>query len=114
MMGMNPEWQTIALHPHAPAKPAVGAPCNGCGVCCAAEPCPVARLFLWQRRGACRALVWEESAGCYRCGMLADPAQYSWLIPVAFNGLAQTFFAKRIAAGAGCDSSAEVETASRP
>ena len=43
------EWQTIHLHRDAPPKPAVGAPCNGCGVCCAAAPCP-ASLLIFSRR----------------------------------------------------------------
>lgn len=106
---MNTTWQTITIHRDAPAKPAQGAPCNGCGVCCAADPCPVARLFLWQWRGACRALIWDESTGHYRCGMLSDPAKHSRIVPAICNGLAKGFFAKRIAAGAGCDSSAVLE-----
>ena len=32
--------QIVHLHRDAPPKPAPGAPCNGCGVCCAAETCP--------------------------------------------------------------------------
>jgi len=40
--------RTIAIHAAAPAKPALGEPCNGCGVCCAAEPCPVGMFALLQ------------------------------------------------------------------
>jgi len=36
--------EVILIHPEAPAKPPLGAPCNGCGVCCLAEPCPVGVL----------------------------------------------------------------------
>ena len=39
----------IYLHPAAPAKPAVGAACNGCGVCCAWQPCPLGMLVSGRR-----------------------------------------------------------------
>ena len=35
----------IRIHADAPAKPPVGAPCNGCGVCCLLEPCPLGVLL---------------------------------------------------------------------
>ena len=34
----------IYLQPEAPPKPALGAPCNGCGVCCGWQPCPLGVL----------------------------------------------------------------------
>ena len=63
--------QVIHIHPAAPRKPVVGAPCNGCGVCCLAEPCPVGVLVSRRLKGACKALVWSEQAGRYHCGLLA-------------------------------------------
>ena len=47
----------IHLHPSAPPKPAEGAACNGCGVCCAWQPCPLgvlasAALLRAQRPGS--------------------------------------------------------------
>jgi hypothetical protein len=48
----------IRIEPDAPAKPAPGAPCNGCGLCCLAEPCPVGMLVSRRRHGRCAALVW--------------------------------------------------------
>jgi len=65
--------QVIRLHPAAPEKPAETAPCNGCGVCCAAEPCPIGVLVSGRRSGACAALSWHDDAGLYRCGLVADP-----------------------------------------
>jgi hypothetical protein len=85
--------QTIHLHLSAPAKPAEGAPCNGCGVCCAAEPCPLGMLLSGRRRGACRMLRWTPAAGRYRCGALASA-------PPALQPLVRRW----IGAGAGCDS----------
>ena len=63
----------IHIHPLAPAKPAFGAACNGCGVCCLSQPCPVGMLVSRRRSGACDALRWDESATIYRCGLI-DPA----------------------------------------
>jgi hypothetical protein len=49
----------IKIHPDAPPKPAVGAPCNGCGVCCLAEPCPLGVILSRRLKGACVALRWD-------------------------------------------------------
>ena len=49
----------IYLQPEAPPKPALGAACNGCGVCCAWQPCPLGVLVSGRRQGACRALWWS-------------------------------------------------------
>ena len=38
--------QAIHLHALAPAKPHTGAACNGCGVCCAWQPCPLGVLAI--------------------------------------------------------------------
>ena len=100
--------QLIELHPLAPDKPDYGARCNGCGLCCAAEPCPVAFVFLFQFRGRCRALLWQEDAKRYVCGMVVFPDRYVRLIPESWRERAGRFIAKRIAAGDGCDFSAEV------
>ena len=101
-------FQTIEVHHLAPSKPSQGLRCNGCGVCCAAEPCPVAFVFLFQFRGACRALVWQDETQNYVCGMVVAPDRYVRLIPERFREHAGKFFASRIAAGAGCDFPAEI------
>lgn len=97
--------QLIWLRREAPAKPAVGAPCNGCGVCCAAAPCPLSRALLRHRAGPCPALDWDGVR--YRCGLLVAPAHHlrwlpGWAQP-AFRRLARRY----LAVGAGCDSYAE-------
>lgn len=51
----------IRLHVDAPPKPAFGAACNGCGVCCTLEPCPIGMIWSRRRHGACSALVWVEA-----------------------------------------------------
>ncbi|WP_310740843.1 hypothetical protein [Aquincola sp. J276] len=66
--------RVFMLRSDAPTKPAAGQPCNGCGVCCAAEPCPVGMLVSRRRTGRCRALVWQQ--GRYRCGMVSHTARH--------------------------------------
>ncbi|HSV70728.1 MAG TPA: hypothetical protein VLI72_11500 [Methylibium sp.] len=99
--------QTIAIHPAAPSKPAFGVACNGCGVCCLAEPCPAGQLLSLKRRGACRLLQWDEATSRYRCGLLSATGlgrRSAWLAHWL------TTRARRwIAAGQGCDSDAAVE-----
>jgi hypothetical protein len=86
-------WIKVAAQ--APAKPGVGEPCNGCGLCCLAEPCPLGMLLTLRRRGRCRMLVWSGAEQRYRCGVLARAGR---LKPLA---------ARWIAAGAGCDATIE-------
>lgn len=99
---------TIAIHATAPAKPALGKPCNGCGVCCAAEPCPVGMLTLLQFKGACRALLWQAEHSRYACGMVVQPTAYLRWLPSCLGAWAGRLAARRIAAGRGCDADIEV------
>ena len=113
-------YRVILLEPEAPPKPAQGAPCNGCGVCCLAEPCPLGMLLSGSRSGACKAVRWEPGARHYRCGALVDAAGV--LQPLLPRGLqwarAILAFALRrwarrwIAAGMGCDSSLQATPSS--
>ncbi|MGQ5523893.1 hypothetical protein ACUHMQ_11595 [Chitinimonas sp. PSY-7] len=96
--------QTIYLHSLAPPKPAWGQPCNGCGVCCAAEPCPVARRLFRIHSGGCPALVWQSDVSRYACDLLLRPEQYGRLLPVSWR---RWWWRRQIAAGRGCDSDAE-------
>ena len=93
--------RVILLQPAAPPKPQPGTACNGCGVCCAAQPCPLGALLSRRRTGACLALQWEADQGRYRCGVLADPGR--WL-PALPQRWARALAARWIAAGQGCDS----------
>lgn len=108
-----PEHRLIEIHAAAPPKPAWGQPCNGCGLCCLAEPCPLGMVVSRRRRGACRALMWVDAEGCYRCGLLAAPRGFlprgmRWAAP----GLAR--LARRwIAAGIGCDAAIELPGSDR-
>jgi hypothetical protein len=87
--------RTIRIEPAAPPKPAPGAACNGCGVCCLAEPCPVGIVVSRRRSGACAALRWDGQR--YTCGVLTDA-----------RGWRARWLSRWIAAGRGCDSTTEV------
>lgn len=78
----------------APAKPEMWESCNGCGVCCAAYPCQVARDFLDAPEGLpCPALEFRE--GRYWCGLAGILA-----------GQARRAFDLVMGIGLGCDSDA--------
>lgn len=93
----------VWLQPDAPAKPPVGAACNGCGVCCSWAPCPVGMLISRRRQGACAALVWQAEAGCYRCGLLSAPARRWPGWPRWAHAAVHRWARRWIAAGQGCD-----------
>jgi hypothetical protein len=99
--------QIIHLHQAAPAKPAEGAVCNGCGVCCALDTCPVGRLRFRQIKGPCPALAWSDETQRYHCGLLLDPGAYFPWLPTGGKKLASRLLARWISAGSGCDCSAE-------
>ncbi len=100
----------IYLHPAAPAKPAVGAACNGCGLCCAWQPCPLGVLISGRRHGACDALRWDDGAQRYHCAMVSQPSDLWPGLPAALGRPLQALARRWIAAGAGCDCDAEVDT----
>jgi hypothetical protein len=99
----------IVLHAAAPAKPAGGAPCNGCGVCCALLPCPLSRFLLGHRAGACPALTWRGADERYVCGLAAAPAAHLRWLPRVLAPLASRLARRWISVGSGCDCDAEIE-----
>ncbi|MBT9493692.1 MAG: hypothetical protein IV107_15405 [Paucibacter sp.] len=110
--------QIIHIQPAAPPKPPEGQPCNGCGVCCLSEPCPIGMLLSRRRHGACTALRWSEPDSRYVCGMLVAPLRaLGWRgagNSRFANGLAHWLTrvsARWISAGSGCDSKLEVSKA---
>jgi hypothetical protein len=112
--------KVIQLQALAPKKPVWGDACNGCGVCCATEPCPVGIVLTGKTTGACAALRWSEAESRYHCGALVDanntvaqelPRGLGWTAP-AWVGLLKLAGPRWISAGTGCDCSLEVEAAS--
>lgn len=98
-----PEHQIIHIRAEAPAKPALGAPCNGCGVCCLLEPCPVGVLVSRRRRGACKALQWSDHQARYQCGMVVAPQRLLPWLGLRLQALASRWARRLISAGTGCD-----------
>jgi hypothetical protein len=100
----TPHQRVILLQPEAPAKPAVGAACNGCGVCCAADPCPLGMFISRRRHGACAALLWDSMAARYQCGAVAAPERFLRWLPAS---LARRLALRWIASARGCDADIE-------
>jgi hypothetical protein len=99
----KPITTVIEIHPLAPKQPRTGQPCNGCGVCCLAFPCPLGVVLSLKRMGRCRALRWSDPQGRYLCGAMTDaastlPRGLKWLAP-RLSVLARRW----IASGIGCD-----------
>jgi hypothetical protein len=95
----------IFLHASAPTKPAEGAPCNGCGLCCAAEPCPLGRLVSLRLQGSCRALQWSDSDVRYLCGLVSAPAGVLPWLPAVLVPVVSRLARRWIASAIGCDAS---------
>ena len=98
----------IHLHPLAPAKPDPAQACNGCGVCCAAEPCPLGMWLSRRRSGACVALSWNATQQRYLCGALSEPKRWLPWLPRRW---AAALTRRWIAAAKGCDSDLMVDPA---
>ena len=101
--------QVIRIHAEAPAKPSMGATCNGCGVCCASEPCPIGILVSRRRHGACEALLWDDAQHRYLCGMVTQPSRYIGAVPPWMQRLLSRVAIRMIAAGRGCDCDTTVD-----
>ena len=89
--------RVIHIEPEAPRKPAYGQACNGCGVCCLAEPCPVGMVLSLKRSGECRMLRWSAQETRYVCGALRGAPR-----------LLKPLLKRWIAAGMGCDCDLQV------
>jgi hypothetical protein len=104
----------IHLHVQAPPKPALGQACNGCGVCCAWQPCPLGVLVTGRRHGPCAALRWDDAQQRYRCSMVDTPEAAWPALPAALRGPLKRLARRWIAAGAGCDSNLEAQAGADP
>lgn len=99
----------VAVAAAAPDKPRIGEACNGCGVCCALETCPLGRVRFLRRQGPCPALHWQALEARYACGLVVMPAEYMRWLPSPWQAMAARFAARSIAAGRGCDCDADVD-----
>jgi hypothetical protein len=108
------------------SKPKFGAACNGCGYCCASEPCMLAQEFLHCENGPCVAL--ETSEGKAICGLVRNPLGYLYKAAhpeavVAVLDAAPNIqeghelsvqFAAALGIGQGCDTLDDEASAARP
>jgi hypothetical protein len=94
----------IRIQAEAPAKPALGETCNGCGICCLSEPCPLGVLLSLSNKGPCKALQWSQAEQQYRCGALGDHVSGGRGV----TGLRARLVGRWISAGSGCDCELEV------
>ncbi|HWU65834.1 MAG TPA: hypothetical protein VNZ84_02420 [Methylophilus sp.] len=100
---MKTRSQIITIHALAPQKPPLGTTCNGCGICSAAEPCPVSLALLWPHQTPCKALLWNAEEQRYLCGMVSQPARFLRWLPGRLNNSASRLFRRWIAADTVCD-----------
>jgi len=100
-------------------KPGFGQLCNGCGLCCAEEPCLLA-MELGFVDAPCGILE-DDGDGRFACGLTTNPYQYlsrpqseKWvaidnvgkeecLVDLEKKSLIE-YFKNRLAIGCGCDS----------
>lgn len=84
-------------------KPLYGLPCNGCGLCCILEQCPLSEAFFGQQP-ICPALE-ALPTGAYACGIVRAPQEYLDLqAGFAHHApAAREAFAVMLGAGLGCD-----------
>jgi hypothetical protein len=94
---VKPGHRVIRIEALAPAKPAPGSPCNGCGICCLSEPCPAGIVISRRWAGRCTALRWDADTARYRCALLGDG-----------KGLLARLARRWISAGSGCDAPDEI------
>lgn len=83
-------------------KPKYGQACNGCGLCCQLELCPIGAALFNRWEGPCPAL--QEVDKGYGCGLIIDPAKYA-PVPAMVHGKQKLSQAATWlnAAGVGCD-----------
>lgn len=89
-------------------KPRPAAPCNGCGLCCIAERCPIALAVAGEGPGPCPLL--ERQGERFGCGMILDPARHAPALAEREGAeVLSAAAALLLGAGKGCDSTDEVD-----
>lgn len=98
-----------------PTQPPHMARCNGCGLCCIAEQCPIS-LAIFNQAQVCPAL--ESDGSKFLCGLMVSPADYNavfdLLLPVVKDGLdpnrlSAEAYGAIIGKGIGCDADVVTE-----
>ena len=82
-------------------KPAVGSPCNRCGMCCQNEACFLSREYLHSDVSPCVALQFGPDG--YECGLVVNASRYLGTPEFADSTLGAVFAAS-LGIGESCDS----------
>jgi hypothetical protein len=95
----------IRLSESLPMKPTMGDACNGCGICCAIQPCAISIEIIGRSSGRCQAL--EVNEGRTYCGIVRRPAYYMFgdNVDESKTGDISVLFAAALGIGIGCDAS---------
>lgn len=89
------------------AKPAHGAPCNGCGYCCKEELCVIAKSLLGKpmmevASGPCPYL--EQDGEKFVCGLVVNPTKHAPSVARKVGvATASAHAAALVGSGIGCD-----------
>ena len=65
---------TLSTARGPPRKPPEGDACNGCGLCCAVQLCPIVIELLPDAQAPCPAM--EFSGERFWCGLIRRPSRY--------------------------------------
>lgn len=76
---------------NAPPKPRHGEPCNGCGLCCAAEVCEIGQMAFPGASAPCPGMLFDE--GRFHCKLVLTE-QMAGMEPL---------IARALGIGKGCD-----------
>ena len=85
-----------------PRKPPEGDACNGCGLCCAVQLCPLAVEFIPGAAAPCPAMEFADSR--FWCGLVRRPSRYLG-IPASGDRLIRAMVHTALSIGEGCDAS---------
>lgn len=96
-----------------PEKAPYGHPCNGCGLCCQNEVCPLGQIVFPRAQAPCPAL--ERNGERYVCGLVRHPEAYQ-PAKTALYGADALRKAAEIGVGAdiGCDAKMRGEATHPP
>jgi hypothetical protein len=88
-------------------KPAFGAPCNGCGLCCIMEQCALSVEYLG-KQDRCPAI--ERMGDRFACGLVTRPGHYMGT-PAFGDAYLGRLIGEALGIGRGCDSDGIMEVA---